>query len=205
MERARQQAQSYARNLPPAEVADGGRPPFLIVADVGDSLALYSEFTRSGGNYVPFPDPLNYRIRLADLHDAEVAGAPAAGLARPAEPGPRAAQRTGHARHRGPAGAAGAGAGGAARPQTVAHFLMRCLFTMFAEDVGLLPGRSFTQLLADARHNVGHFPPLVEELWRTMAAGGFSLALRVPIRHFNGGLFEEATALPLDRRTSSNC
>ncbi|MCB9130778.1 MAG: hypothetical protein H6647_07530 [Anaerolineales bacterium] len=43
-------------------------------------------------------------------------------------------------------------------PETVAHFLMRCLFTMFAEDVGLLPAGSFTQLLADARRNVAHFP-----------------------------------------------
>jgi hypothetical protein len=43
MERARQQAQSYARNLPPEELADGGRPPFLIVVDVGESLTLYMD------------------------------------------------------------------------------------------------------------------------------------------------------------------
>ena len=43
-------------------------------------------------------------------------------------------------------------------PDAVAHFLMRCLFTMFAEDVGLLPNRSFTQLLADLRHNVARLP-----------------------------------------------
>ncbi len=82
-------------------------------------------------------------------------------------------------------------------PDAVAHFLMRCLFTMFAEDVALLPAGSFTQLLADARRNVAHFPRFVEELWSTMAHGGFSLALRLPIPHFNGGLFEDATALPL--------
>ena len=74
---------------------------------------------------------------------------------------------------------------------------MRCLFTMFAEDVALLPAGSFTQLLADARHNVAHFPRFVEELWSTMAHGGFSLALRLPIPHFNGGLFEDAAGLPL--------
>ena len=44
-----------------------GRPPFLIVVDVGHSIELYSEFTRSGGNYLPFPDPANYRIPLDDL------------------------------------------------------------------------------------------------------------------------------------------
>jgi hypothetical protein len=56
MERALQQAQSYARNLPPDEIP-GGRPPLLVVVDLGDSIALYSEFTRTGGSYVPFPDP----------------------------------------------------------------------------------------------------------------------------------------------------
>ena len=70
MERARQQAQSYARNLPADEVRDG-RPPFLLVVDVGQSIALYSEFSRSGGNYLPFPDPANYRLALADLLDDE--------------------------------------------------------------------------------------------------------------------------------------
>jgi hypothetical protein len=36
-------------------------------------------------------------------------------------------------------------------PQQVALFLMRCLFTMFAEDTGLLPEKSFTQLLRELR------------------------------------------------------
>jgi hypothetical protein len=48
---------------------------------------------------------------------------------------------------------------------------MRCLFTMFAEDVGLLPNRSFTQLLADLRHDVPSFQPMIEHLWRTMDDG----------------------------------
>ena len=54
MARAHQQAQSYARNLPVAEIREG-RPPFLIIVDVGRSIALYAEFSRSGGNYIPFP------------------------------------------------------------------------------------------------------------------------------------------------------
>ena len=82
-------------------------------------------------------------------------------------------------------------------PAEVAGFLMRCLFTMFAEDVSLLPKGAFTQLLADSRRNAASFPPLVEELWRTMASGGFSVALRVAVPHFNGGLFEHPVALPL--------
>src|SRR6185503_5187713 len=71
MERARQQAQSYARSLPSAEIAEG-RPPFLVVVDVGHTIALYAEFTRSGGHYIPFPDPPTYRLNLADLQRDEV-------------------------------------------------------------------------------------------------------------------------------------
>ncbi len=43
--KARNQAEGYARKLP----TDEGRPPFLIVADVGHCFELYAEFTRSGG------------------------------------------------------------------------------------------------------------------------------------------------------------
>ena len=51
--RARSQAENYARALPPAE----GRPPFVVVVDVGHVIELYAEFTRSGASYTPFPDP----------------------------------------------------------------------------------------------------------------------------------------------------
>ena len=197
MERARQQAQSYARNLPAGEIADGGRPPFLLVVDVGDSLALYSEFTRTGGNYVPFPDPLRYRIPLTGLHDASTRTLLRQVWRDPLslDPARRSARVTREIADR-LARLAQALHAAHDRAQ-VARFLMRCLFTMFAEDVGLLPGRSFTQLLADARYNAASFSPLVEELWRTMATGGFSLAVRLPIRRFNGGLFAETAALPL--------
>lgn len=43
---ARGQAEQYVRALPASE----GRPPFLIVVDVGHSIALYSEFSRTVGN-----------------------------------------------------------------------------------------------------------------------------------------------------------
>jgi len=42
--RARAQAEGYARALPAPE----GRPPFLMVVDVGNVIELYAEFTRSG-------------------------------------------------------------------------------------------------------------------------------------------------------------
>jgi len=51
--RARTQAENYARALPAAE----GRPPFVVVVDVGNRIELYAEFSRSGATYTPFPDP----------------------------------------------------------------------------------------------------------------------------------------------------
>ncbi|BBI72517.2 hypothetical protein HAALTHF_21900n [Vreelandella aquamarina] len=68
MQAAYNQADQYVRALP----ANEGRPPFIVVTDVGRTLALYSEFSRSGGTYVPFPDPRNYRIKLEDLRQPEV-------------------------------------------------------------------------------------------------------------------------------------
>src|SRR5665647_739433 len=66
--RARTQAEGYARALPAAE----GRPPFLLVVDVGNVIELYSEFSRSGATYTPFPDPRSHRLSLADLASADV-------------------------------------------------------------------------------------------------------------------------------------
>src|SRR5690606_7310061 len=65
---ARSQAEAYARALPASE----GRPPFLVVVDVGRRIELYSEFSRSGGTYVPFPDPSSHRIALQDLRRDEI-------------------------------------------------------------------------------------------------------------------------------------
>src|SRR5690606_15323464 len=65
--KALKQAENYSRALP----AEEGRPPFIIVVDVGKSFALYSEFSRSGGNYVAFPDPRSHKIPLEKLRDAD--------------------------------------------------------------------------------------------------------------------------------------
>ena len=47
--RARSQGEGYARALPPEE----GRPPFVMVVDVGNVIEVYAEFPRSGGTYTP--------------------------------------------------------------------------------------------------------------------------------------------------------
>jgi hypothetical protein len=69
---------------------------------------------------------------------------------------------------------------------------------MFAEDIGLLPPDGFLDLLRKLRDNPAGFPVLVSNLWREMAGGAtFSTLLFREIAHFNGGLFEDTTALPL--------
>ena len=82
-------------------------------------------------------------------------------------------------------------------PPAVAHFVNRLVFCMFAEDVGLLPNALFTRMLEAAQSRPEDFADLARELFRAMASGG-----RVgfePVAEFNGGLFDDAAALPLQK------
>ena len=149
--RARLQAERYAKSLP----NDEGWPPFLIVADVGHSFEIYADFSGTGKAYVPFPDALNKRIELAHLLDpstretlrkiwiepesldparisARVTRDVAAQLAELAKD----LEKT-------------------FSSERVSAFLMRCIFTFFAEDIHLLPRASFTNLIESLR---GHLP-----------------------------------------------
>src|SRR5215217_1682954 len=86
-------------------------------------------------------------------------------------------------------------------PEDVAHFLMRCIFTMFAEDVDLLPKGAFTQLLEDCIDSPGAFAPMLQDLWARMDDPDhdrrFYSAFKTHLRHFNGNLFKNARAFPL--------
>ncbi len=196
IERAKNQGERYIRSLPARE----GRPPFLLVVDVGHVIEVYAEFTRTGGHYTPYPDVRGHRIRLDDLRDerirarlraiwtdplaldpARISAAITRGIAEKLGRLARSLERDGH------------------EPERVASFLMRCLFTMFSEDVGLLPHRSFTELLKSLRDDLDFLPPSLEQLWKTMDAGGASIQLKEKLLRFNGGLFAEHECLPLDR------
>ncbi len=193
---ARGQAEQYARALPAQE----GRPPFLIVVDVGNVIELYAEFTRSGATYTPFPDPRSYRIKLDDLRlEATrqrlrqvwldpIALDPTRQSARVTRD--IAVQIAEIAKS---LESAGYGA------EEVAGFLSRCLFTCFAEDIGLLPKRSFLDLLESLANKPQQFIPLLTELWKAMDAGEFSTAIREKVIRFNGKLFKDPVVLPLNR------
>jgi restriction-modification enzyme MmeI-like protein len=76
---------------------------------------------------------------------------------------------------------------------------MRCLFTMFAASVKLLPEDSFRGLLDDCRNDPSKFVPLLTDLWKSMNDGEFAASIRAKVLRFNGNLFAEAKVLPLGR------
>ena len=80
-------------------------------------------------------------------------------------------------------------------PHAVSRFLIRVLFCLFAEDIGLLPPNLFTTLVEKTKARPGDFAQRLGLLFAAMAdGGGFGAD---DIKHFNGGLFNDAFVLPL--------
>ena len=82
-------------------------------------------------------------------------------------------------------------------PPPVAHFVNRLVFCMFAEDVGLLPNAMFTRMLERTLEQPEKFAEYARSLFRAMAEGG-DVGFE-PVAWFNGGLFDDDVALPLER------
>ena len=85
-------------------------------------------------------------------------------------------------------------------PDKVAHFLNRIVFCLFAEDVDLLQDDLFKRLLSTLSKRRDQVPErsrkMLSELFANMRGGGeYGLE---NILHFNGGLFNDDEALPLD-------
>jgi len=195
LERAYHQGRDYITSLP----ASHGRPPFLIICDVGHSIDLYAEFTCTGGRYERFPDPINHRILITDLRRPEIRERLRLVFTDPhaLDPSKKAAEVTRDIAKRLAKLAKSLESDGH-EPQVIAGFLQRCLFTMFAEDIGLLPDGGFQQLLDRVKSAPQGFPVLISSLWKEMATGTeYSALLFQEIAHFSGGLFEDTTALPL--------
>lgn len=193
------QAERYIRGLPQDEV-EHGRPPFIVIVDVGNAIYTYSEFTRTGGNYVPFPDPRHFEIRLDDLHKPRVQHRLRQLWLEPGklDPSKHAAKVTREVSTK-LAELAKSLEHSGYDVERVAGFLKRCLFTMFAEDVELLPKASFHDLLVDVKdRNPDAFPHALKGLWETMNAGGYSERLMQTIKRFNGGLFKNIDPIPLN-------
>ncbi len=185
------QALGYARSFDEPE-------PFIVVCDIGYCFELYSDFG-ADWQYRSFPNAQQRRIYLKDLpkkpllverlrkvftdpqaldpakNAAKVTREVAGHLAELA----KRLEKAGH------------------NQVSVAKFLMRCLFTMFAEDVGLLPDNLFTNYLRDFWvKSPASFPGGIQALWQAMNTGGNLPTAKV--LRFNGGLFDAVEALPLD-------
>ena len=83
------------------------------------------------------------------------------------------------------------------QPMEAARFLMKVIFCLFAEDADLLPEKLVQDLLHRAQHKPALARPLFEKLFSAMRDGDDGLAFTHEIAHFNGGLFEDASALEL--------
>jgi hypothetical protein len=82
-------------------------------------------------------------------------------------------------------------------PQKVAHFINRLVFCMFAEDINLLPRQLFTQILDKSIVRPELSEKLFAQLFESMRKGGlFGVD---EIKWFNGGLFDDASAIAFDR------
>ncbi len=198
---ARIQAERYALALP----ADHKTPPFLIVADIGRTFELYFDWAGNGRGYSFFPDQQSYRIALDDLREPKVVALLRGIWLEPASVDPRLkavavtrdiASRLARVaakleddqrkRHGDPTATA-------LGIESTSLFLMRLLFCMFAEDVGLLEPDSFKTFLERA---AGARPEYwrggLETLWQTMNRPGdnrYWMAGDALVRYFNGNLF----------------
>ena len=193
---ARRQAEEYARAIS----RDHAWPPFVLICDVGHCIEVYADFSGQGKNYAQFPDRQNFRIYMQDLRDEKVRKRLRLIWENPADldPARQSAKVTREIAARLAAVSKGLEKRGH-KPEEVAFFLMRCLFTMFAEDVGLLPRDSFTTLLARCVQNPSNFSHLVSQLWEAMDTGQFAYAIEQKVWRFNGKLFKDRTALPLEK------
>lgn len=184
------QALGYARTIEPPV-------PFLITCDIGYCFDLYASFDGSW-DYRSFPSPQQSRIYFTDLprhaetfrrifldphtlDPSKISAAVTRDIAADLAELAKSLEASGHT------------------PEDVARFLMRCIFTMFAEDAGLLPAGIFAEALRDRwLDEPSTFVEGAESLWRAMNDGS-SFGFVGKLLKFNGGLFVDPRALPLDK------
>jgi len=80
-------------------------------------------------------------------------------------------------------------------PLQTAHFLIQCVFCMFAEDARLLPEKLFETVLDKSNPDGAKAQSRLTELFIAMRRGGDFALETIP--YFNGGLFEQIEVPPL--------
>ena len=167
-------------------------PPLLVVCDL-DRFEVHTNFTNTPANVHRFDlerlrsDPAEPLLLLrAVMQHPEVL-----------RPGTTRDELTAEAA-RGFASLAERLRARAHDPRKVAHFLDKLLFCMFAEDAGLLPANLLRRLVDGARSDPAVFSDGLRDLFAKMADKGGLFGVD-RIDWFNGGLFDNALVLPLDR------
>lgn len=195
MLQAKGQAERYAKALP----ADHGWPPFLLIADIGYCIEVYADFTGTGKAYAQFPDRSGFRIMLEDLRDPTIRERLRAVWESPKslDPSAHAAKATREIAILLATVAKRIEKRGFSAEDT-SNFLMRVLFTIFAEDTNLIPRGKFSDLLKSQRSHPENLEHQLSALWEAMDKGKFSPAFGTILRRFNGYLFKEHNAIPVD-------
>lgn len=182
------QVSNYAKDLPE-------RPPYIMVLDIGKTLIVWDRWSGTYGGF-----HLGKRLDLRTLADQPDTVALLRDIwSRPEVRDPRRFAQAITVEIAGLlAELASSLESRGHDPEEVSRFLIRCVFSMFAEDVRLLPDKSFSRLLdAVITQGPDEFVRAAEALWAAMNDGtmfGYHKLLR-----FNGHFFAEAKALPLER------
>jgi restriction-modification enzyme MmeI-like protein len=162
-------------------------PPLLVVSDMS-TIVVHTNFTDAPKKIYEIPlddldNPRNLEIIGAVFHDPEKLRPGVTSKTITADAASRVAQIALSLRDRG------------YEAQKVAHFLDRIVFTMFAEDVGLLPKDLFTGIAKMTKFDPKGFTTIISNLFGSMATGGYFGDK--PIIHFNGNLFSDGDVLEL--------
>lgn len=177
------------------------KPPFLILADVGHRLWIWSSFSRDDrddyGNFEP-----TAAFSWDDLEKPEVFHLLRQIWLSPGELDEEARGQRITAKIAELVSDLAVRLEKRFEPEDVGNFLMKCVFTMFAEDVGFLPLKLFTNHLETweqkaRKGDAKHFVRGLRTLWTRMRDGG-DLESGDVIRHFNGYLFRDPSPLALD-------
>lgn len=191
LRRAYGQARQYAAHDP-----SGTAPPYLLVLDVAKTLLVYH---RWGGVYQGFAAGHRIDLPTLDQRPADIV------LLRDIWTQPTKRDPRQHAQAVTLEIAAKLATLAATledrgfEPERVARFLMRVVFSCFAEDVDLLPREAFRQTVQNAgvQGDAALFQRALGSLWQTMDSGG--LFGFENILQFNGHFFKDAEVLPLER------
>jgi type II restriction/modification system DNA methylase subunit YeeA len=162
-------------------------PPLLIVCDL-DRFEIHTNFTGTVKTVYPFDldglaDPKNIAFLRNVFYNPDALKPGQTQKALTEEVAAKFAKLADGMRARGIAA------------DHAAHFLMKLMFCMFAEDIDLLPHDLFARTVANAKGDSARLTRLLISLFDSMARGEPYGA--DDILHFNGGLFADSETIEL--------